>query len=135
MEIENSLIRRNSKQRELIFEIVHMLKSHPRADEVYHIAKRTMPSLSLGTVYRNLKLLVKEGKIKEVQFESGISRFDGITDDHEHFICTNCGTVTDIEPTPALKHYAFAHPGLRHLTVSGYHLVYHGLCNDCRLHK
>lgn len=129
---EQIFSKRNSKQRELILSIVHMLKSHPTADEVYHVAKRTIPTLSLGTVYRNLNLLAKEGKIKEVQIENGITRFDGMTEDHEHFICTNCGAISDIGVTPSLKHYTFVHPELRHMTVTGYHMVYYGLCNDCR---
>jgi Fe2+ or Zn2+ uptake regulation protein len=124
--------RRHTKQRDLILEIVQRLKSHPSADEVYHIAKRSMPTLSLGTVYRNLKLLAEEGKIKEVRFDQGGSRFDGMVEAHEHFICKNCGNVSDIAQTPALKHFAFAHPDLRHLTVNDYEMVYYGLCNDCR---
>ena len=128
----SNLTHRKTQQRDLILEIVRSLKSHPSADEVYHIAKRSMPKLSLGTVYRNLKLLAAEGTIGEVQFESGKTRFDGVTEDHEHFVCTNCGAILDIEITPPLRHFAFANPALRHLTVSGYSLVYHGICNDCR---
>ncbi|HYM21229.1 MAG TPA: transcriptional repressor [Candidatus Kapabacteria bacterium] len=132
MEATTSLPRRKTKQRELVLEIVRRLKSHPTAEEVYYVAKRTMPNLSLGTVYRNLGVLVAEGSITEVTFEAGKSRFDGMIEKHEHFICERCGSVTDITPTPSMKHSPITHPELRELSVSGYDLVYHGICRDCR---
>ena len=45
-----------SRQRELILNEVIDSKGHPTADEVYDGLKKTNPSLSLGTVYRNLTL-------------------------------------------------------------------------------
>ncbi len=123
--------RRKSKQRDLIYQVVRSVKTHPSAEEVYEIARLTMPSLSLGTVYRNLKLLAEEGKINEVQFESGKIRFDGVTHNHEHFICTGCGKVLDINPTPTLKYLASTNPDVRHLNVTAYSLTYYGLCGDC----
>lgn len=124
--------RRSSKQRDLIVEIVRLLKSHPSAEEVYYVAKGTMPNISLGTVYRNLRLLASEGTIREVQFETGPMRFDGMVEDHEHFVCQQCGTVLDIPPTPALRHAQFAHPELRNAQVTGYSLSYYGICPSCK---
>ena len=50
-----------SKQREEIINILKESYSHPTAEEVYLLAKEKNPNISLGTVYRNLKLLTEEG--------------------------------------------------------------------------
>lgn len=123
--------RRKSKQRGLIFEIVRSLKSHPTAEEVYEIARLTMPAVSLGTIYRNLRLLADSGDIHEVQFETGPARFDGMTEEHEHFICTKCGAMRDISPTPAMKYAAATHPDLIGHSINGYKLSFNGICSEC----
>lgn len=54
-----------SRQRELILNNVIESKGHPTADEVYDNLKKANPSLSLGTVYRNLTQLEKKWHVKE----------------------------------------------------------------------
>ncbi len=48
---------RRSRQRELVLAIVRSTMDHPTADWVYRQARRRLPRISLGTVYRNLKQL------------------------------------------------------------------------------
>ena len=55
-----------SRQRELILNNVIDSKGHPTADDVYDDLKKANPSLSLGTVYRNLTQLEKNGMLKKV---------------------------------------------------------------------
>lgn len=115
---------RTSKQRDLIFHLVTNSHSHPTADDVYREARKALPNISLGTVYRNLRQLASDGKIREVQFGSSPARFDGMLAMHEHFICLTCGGVQDIEAslsTPAL-------PGKK---VTSYKLDYYGQCELC----
>ena len=50
---------RTSHQRQVIFEELCRLRSHPTATELYEIVRRRMPHISLGTVYRNLDLLAR----------------------------------------------------------------------------
>ena len=45
---------RYSKQRELVLQKVEQLCDHPTAEEIFDLAARECPGLSLGTVYRNL---------------------------------------------------------------------------------
>src|SRR5687767_10079081 len=49
--------RRRSRRRDVILRIVQGADSHPTAEWVYERARRKIPNLSLGTVYRNLNLL------------------------------------------------------------------------------
>ena len=48
---------RYSKQRELVLQKVEQLCDHPTAEEIFDLAARECPGLSLGTVYRNLNSL------------------------------------------------------------------------------
>ena len=52
-----------SKQREEIINILKESYAHPTAEEVYLLAKEKNPSISRGTVYRNLNFLVEKGEI------------------------------------------------------------------------
>lgn len=86
-----------SRQRECIREFVRTCHGHPTADDVYAGMKQEFPNISLGTVYRNLSLLVDIGEITKISTESGPDRFDYITTPHFHFICTKCHCIEDIE--------------------------------------
>ncbi len=87
-------IKRYSKQRELICQAVMETTEHPTAEMVYKSLKPTNPSLSLGTVYRNLNQLVKAGALLRLPFT--VERFDGNTTPHAHLLCSSCGRVYDL---------------------------------------
>lgn len=88
---------RHSHQRDRIFQRVQETKEHPSAEMVYSSLKDEIPGLSLGTVYRNLKLLEELGKVRRVTSYQGVDRYDAICEDHVHFICQHCGCIEDIE--------------------------------------
>ncbi|MFQ3598005.1 MAG: transcriptional repressor [Chloroherpetonaceae bacterium] len=90
---------RYSRQREEVLRVVRETESHPTADWVYEQVRKTLPSVSLGTVYRNLNLLADEGLVKRVILNDGVVRFDGNTNDHHHFICTKTGRIYDVALT------------------------------------
>ena len=115
---------RTSRQRSLILEIVRNSRNHPTAEAVYAEARKLMPNISLGTVYRNLRQLTTAGSIRAVSFGSEPDRFDGMLDAHEQFVCLTCGTVYDIQPT-------LGHPHLPGKTVTNYRLDYFGSCEAC----
>jgi Fur family peroxide stress response transcriptional regulator len=56
-----------------------------------------MPTLSLGTVYRNLKFLQEQGKVRSLTSTDGIEHFDPLCCNHAHLICKECGKIIDIE--------------------------------------
>ena len=87
---------RYSRQRNIIKDIVFSTNSHPNADWVYHESKNFIPSISLGTVYRNLKQLSKMGIIRTI-YDGSVARFDWNTHPHNHLKCIECGRITDIE--------------------------------------
>ena len=60
-----------SRQRESIREFVKASKEHPTADDVYASIRKEYPNISLGTVYRNLSLLVELDEIVKVPTGDG----------------------------------------------------------------
>jgi len=49
----------------VVLDIVYDGKSPIPADQVYELARKQLPRISLGTVYRNLNRLVVAGLISE----------------------------------------------------------------------
>lgn len=86
--------KRYSRQRELIYQCLMDTDQHPTAEMLYHWLKPDNPSLSLGTVYRNLNLLADEGIITRMPFP--VERYDANTEPHPHFRCRRCGQVYDL---------------------------------------
>jgi Fur family peroxide stress response transcriptional regulator len=70
---------------------------HPTADMVYMHVKKDFPNISLGTVYRNLNLLTDIGEAVKIATPDGGDRFDGRVEPHNHFLCTMCGRLLDLE--------------------------------------
>lgn len=87
---------RHSHQRDLIYNYLLESKEHPSAEMIYEDLKKLEPNLSLGTVYRNLKLLEDLGSVRRVTTLNNVERYDAFTDDHMHFVCENCGDVMDL---------------------------------------
>lgn len=87
----------NTNQRRVIIEELRKLKTHPTADELYEIVRARIPSISLGTVYRNLEVLSDYGEILKLEFAGKQRRFDGDVRRHCHLRCIVCGAVEDID--------------------------------------
>jgi len=128
-------LRRTSKQRTAILEIVRASHAHPDAEEVFRLARRKVRSISLGTVYRNLRLLVEDGMLHEVTSTGKAVRYDGMLEDHEHFLCTRCGTIIDLPRRAAGKTIMPKSDALLGCEITDYRLDLFGLCQGCRNHK
>ncbi len=123
--------RRNTPQRKVILEELCALNSHPTAAQLYEIVKHRFPRISLGTVYRNLEVLIHEGTIQKLDAVSGETRFDCNPLPHYHVRCTTCGAVQDLHTiTPG---GAVPQPKeLEGFLISGHKLEYSGTCPDCQ---
>ena len=56
--------------------ILKNTKQHWTAEEIFNKLVRQFPSVSITTVYNNLKLFVKMGIVEELQFGEGLSKFE-----------------------------------------------------------
>jgi len=88
---------RKSKQRDRIMEVLRETKSHPTVKWVFNQVRRQFPNLSLGTVYRNLGILVKQGLVRRLDFGSSHDKFEAAVLPHHHFVCKSCGRVSDLD--------------------------------------
>tara|TARA_X000000368_G_scaffold26931_1_gene20337 strand:- start:2185 stop:2565 length:381 start_codon:yes stop_codon:yes gene_type:complete len=114
---------RFSKQRELIQDIVQRTNSHPTAYWIFNKAKKEISNISLGTVYRNLSQLNKDGVIN-IFYDDNIARYDWNTVAHDHLKCNKCGKIIDIKlhnrelKKEVLKQYKFEAENIE-ITISG----------------
>jgi len=122
---------RYSRQREAILAAVRNTTSHPTADAIYAHVRGSIPGISLGTVYRNLRLLVEAGELCALEGPGGVARYDGCTDGHYHFRCDVCGRVLDIdEPFDVdLDGEVAARTGL---LIRCHSLEFRGVCTECQ---
>lgn len=95
--IENSGKYRRSRQRERILELLRSTGRHPTADWIYEQLKKEFPNLSMGTVYRNLNVLLEQKLVRKIDFGSTFDRFDANVGQHYHFVCERCGAIIDLE--------------------------------------
>ena len=86
-----------TRQRKIIKDIIYASYKHPTADEIYVDAKKKMPNIAVGTVYRNLSLLVESGEVRKIDIPNAPSRYDRPQIPHEHLICSVCGVVADVK--------------------------------------
>ncbi|HIF92808.1 MAG TPA: transcriptional repressor [Myxococcales bacterium] len=128
---DSALPRRNrSRQRDQILDWVRATDTHPTANEIYQGLEPVLAGLSLGTVYRNLEVLVEDGDLEEVKVSSGATRYDGNLSRHHHFACERCGRILDIEiPEPrGLKQKLVRDYGHQPARVS---ISISGICLEC----
>lgn len=120
-----------SKQREAIYRFLAQRKDHPTADVVYENIRKEMTSISLGTVYRNLRVLCEGGRIRKVDCGDGLDHFDANTGVHQHFICMKCGRIDDIflGELSELKASAALASGAQIVSTD---VVFRGVCPQCR---
>jgi Fe2+ or Zn2+ uptake regulation protein len=123
---------RKSKQKEAILRVVKSTNSHPSADWIYEKVREEIPNISLGTVYRDLKLLKREGEVSEVGLADTLSRFDSNTNNHYHFRCEQCGRIFDVnEPVnEEIDKKIAQETGFK---VSHHRLEFTGLCRECQI--
>lgn len=117
---------RNSKQRDLIFDIINNSYNHPTAYDIYEIARKEIDNISLGTVYRNINLLEEQGKVKRIKMNDNIDRFDKAFSNHSHFICIKCSKIIDIDKE-FLKEYSY----LCGNKIIKTEVSFKGICEDC----
>jgi len=120
---------RYSRQREIILQTVQETDSHPSADWVYDQVRRNMPSISLGTVYRNLNQLADLGQLRRIH-EGSLVRYDGNLARHDHLHCTSCARIIDANLTD--ENFSTTLPQVPDFQVTGYSLDLQGLCGDCQ---
>ena len=129
------IIVRNTIQRSLILQTVQKLHTHhPTAEEVYQELHKKHPSISMGTVYRNLHQLAASGEIKNVLMPNSPERFDDTLSKHYHFRCKICNAIFDVDlpDIPDIDKTVKSKYGFE---VDEHDIAFSGICSECRKNK
>ncbi len=117
-------------QRLVIYEQLMKMGDHPAPEAVFERVRKKIPSLSLATVYNNIKIFVEHGLLRELSVHHGSLRLESNLDPHHHLVCTNCKAIEDIDETDIIPiRLKKALP--KGFTVHRFSVEVLGLCSNC----
>jgi Fur family ferric uptake transcriptional regulator len=118
-----------TEQRSAIHEVLKAAEGPLSVPEILIRAQELVPGLGTATVYRNIKMAIKEGHLATVDVPGEPVRYEAAGQHHHHhFKCLACGKVYDIEGCfEALDRLA-----PRDYQVEGHELTLYGRCSACR---
>ncbi|MDE7367787.1 MAG: transcriptional repressor [Lachnospiraceae bacterium] len=123
-------VMKRSRQRDAILTYLNTRTDHPTADMVFTALQKTMPNISLGTVYRNLSQLADRGTILRISCNGTADHFDAMTQPHPHFFCDCCGCVQDLPGSLPFEPSSMVFPEFKG-RISGCSIMYYGTCEAC----
>ena len=118
---------KRSKSRALIMEIFFRSGRHLTVEELARKVRARNRDIGPATIYRTLKLLARLGYAKELDFGEGSKRYEtSLTSHHDHFVCTECGKVSEFEEPrieslqeEVARQHGFS-PTMHRLAIYGY---------------
>lgn len=123
---------RSTRQRTAISAAIDAAGRPLSPQEVLEAAQIDVPTLSMATVYRNIRALIDAGEISAVSLPGDSPRYESARHEHHHhFQCTNCLRVFDVHDCPG-DLAGLAPAGF---TVERHELTLYGRCNDCPVPK
>lgn len=122
--------RRMTKQRRAILAVLRSTDCHPDAYWIYQEVRQQLPNISLGTIYRSLKVLCDLGLVRELNYGDQHSRYDGNVSPHGHVTCLRCGRISDVSipKNGDFRRQAEQESGYRIQTLR---FEFEGLCPNC----
>jgi Fur family transcriptional regulator, peroxide stress response regulator len=84
-------------QRRVIYETVASLHGHPSPELIYEKVKKKIPSISVATVYNNVRTFLESGMLREVSLHHGSLRVEPNEHEHHHLVCVRCRSITDLD--------------------------------------
>ncbi len=122
-----------TEQRRLLLHFLVYWNQHIDADDLYLRLKNKDQSISRGTVYRTLDLLVQCGLVRKSSFGQDHANYEIVhqNEHHDHLICIECKKVIEFYRADLEKlqdsichHYKF-------IPMHHSHQIF-GICVDCR---
>ena len=104
---------------------------HPSAEKIYRDLLPQFPSMSLATVYNNIKVLIDEGVVSEIKVRNDTTTyFDFIGHDHLNVVCEKCGRIADVDiEVPDLREEAASQSGYQ---ITKTQMTVYGICSECQ---
>lgn len=125
---------RNTRQRQAVVQALRDTRTHPDAAWIHTQVRHALPNISLGTVYRTLDALVRDGVVMTIERAGQATRFDykHAGHGHHHVVCRGCGTIYDVAAEDVPLPAAGLPAGFQ---VQDVRLEYHGLCAACAVQE
>ena len=119
-----------TNQRAVILDFLKGNLNHPTVEEIYDKVKKTLPRITKATVYKNLKVLVNNGYLREVNTK-GVSRFEAKINPHHHIICKTCDKINDFESDELIKYSLEIIKEYKDFTINSAETTFFGTCKAC----
>jgi len=127
--------RRATAQRRILLDLIQQAGDHVDADELYRRARSQEHSISLSTVYRNLKLFKNLGLVEERHFDEDHHRYEAKPSvEHHHLICLGCGDVIEFV-SPMVKQLKSRIRMENNFDIVDTEIRMRGYCSRCRNRK
>ncbi|MBA3913937.1 MAG: transcriptional repressor [Acidobacteriales bacterium] len=117
-------------QRQVIYETIMALDGHPSPEMIYERVRRKVPSISLATVYKNIRTFLDSGMLREVSLHHGSLRVEANDEAHHHLVCTVCKQISDLE-AEALEPVRLRHRLPGGFQVQRVSVDVLGVCESC----
>jgi Fur family peroxide stress response transcriptional regulator len=117
-------------QRLEIFRELAMATDHPSAEALHQRLRRTIPTISLDTVYRTLATFASQGLINKVETVESQARFEATVFRHHHLICSRCREINDFQ-WPAIDEASLPEEITPWGRIDTRNVVVYGVCNKC----
>jgi len=106
-------------------------EEHPDAETILTRVRQRVPTISVDTIYRTLRLLEDSGVIARVGSMRDRARFDANTDRHHHFVCTECEMIGDFY-SDAMDQFPVPQEVSEMGSVEGVYVELRGICRKCK---
>jgi len=119
---------RNTKQKEVIEQILSSMNSFFTAEDIYKLVKKKDNQIGIATIYRFLNGLKNENKLYSYVCDRK-TLFSKEKKSHCHFTCEKTGKIIhfDIDNIDFLKKVKEKIPG----SISSFQLEVRGVCDSC----
>jgi len=118
-----------TSQRLAIISLLSKDITHPGASDILKKIRKSLPQVSMSTVYYTLDILKKEGLIQELEFYDRDNRYDINVSNHINLICKKCGKIEDFPgELPFSAEAVEIRTGFRPVAMR---YEYYGYCKKC----
>jgi Fur family ferric uptake transcriptional regulator len=122
-----------TRQRDQVAAALFAADQHLTVEGLQRLLHGAGLRIGTATLYRTLDLLVLAGLARAHDFGDGTRRFEASPphDDHGHFVCTQCGAVTEFthERVDRMLGFVADEHGFR---LQRHRVELHGLCRECQ---
>lgn len=122
---------RVTAQRRAVAEVFGGADVHLTAEDVHRAASRSLPELSLATVYNTLSSMVTAGLLAESHHLPGATRYDPAPRPHHHLVCRQCHRLVDVDAA-AVGPVTLDEGHRGRFSVESVEITFQGLCGECR---